>query len=186
MVATNFFDDFPMIEPDATRKSAWDAAELFMKILGWRVSGGDKSLPLGEHFEVLGIILSIAWQGEKAGVRFENKPSRVQEMHRLFKSIAEERNVDRSMVAMVLDKMQFYKGQILGRGVQPAATVMQEAVVRCQGRVVLNVEERAVLDKVANELLDALPRMLVAGEEKRPVLVFTDGTSERDSHTYGI
>eukprot|EP00971_Amphidinium_carterae_P173594 3441546-Amphidinium_carterae.1 len=69
---------------------------------------------------------------------------------------------------MVLGKMQFYKGQILGRGIQPATTVMQEALVRCQGRVVLDAQECAILDKVADELLHSVPRMLVAGDETRP------------------
>ena len=53
LVNTNFFDDFCQLEVEALGPSAWDTAELVMKLLGWRISmSDDKRLP--QEFSMLG------------------------------------------------------------------------------------------------------------------------------------
>eukprot|EP00971_Amphidinium_carterae_P015446 305147-Amphidinium_carterae.1 len=66
MCCTNFFDDYPALEPDVTAQTAKHAAELFVSILGWKVAEGDKALDFEQSFEVLGIVMEMTWCNERA------------------------------------------------------------------------------------------------------------------------
>ena len=46
LVNTNFFDDFCQLEMSTLCPSAWERAEMVMKLLGWRISSSEeKRLP---------------------------------------------------------------------------------------------------------------------------------------------
>eukprot|EP00971_Amphidinium_carterae_P173914 3447382-Amphidinium_carterae.1 len=72
MCCTNFFDDFPALEPDVMAQTAKDAAKRFLGIFGLEGSRslpeGDKALELDQSFEVLGIMMEMTWCNEKEAV----------------------------------------------------------------------------------------------------------------------
>ena len=61
LIMGNYYDDYPSIEPAATAKSALACQNFFFKPLGWEVATGDKCLDHAGEFEVLGVLVLLAF-----------------------------------------------------------------------------------------------------------------------------
>ena len=60
--------------------SAWETAELVMRLLGWRISTSeDKRLPFSTKFVMLGAVVDLSSMAE-GKVLVMNKPSRLEDI----------------------------------------------------------------------------------------------------------
>ena len=61
LTCLNFYDDFPMIEPEATAAFARTSAQVYAKLLGWQFSAdSSKSLPFDKLFSALGVVFGLS------------------------------------------------------------------------------------------------------------------------------
>ena len=56
----NFFDDFPILATSSLAKSTLTAGHLFLSLLGWNISAGDKQADFASMFSALGVTFNIA------------------------------------------------------------------------------------------------------------------------------
>ena len=96
LVNTNFFDDFCQIERRELCQSAWQTAELVMKLLGWRISmSDDKRLPFSQEFNLLGAVVNLK-EATAGIVEIHNKQSRLDDLRILVEDICSKQTVSLS------------------------------------------------------------------------------------------
>ena len=62
LYCTNFFDDFPMVEPAATAEQAHALFNEVLELLGWRVALEEKkNKPFADSFACLGVEINLAF-----------------------------------------------------------------------------------------------------------------------------
>eukprot|EP00434_Breviolum_minutum_P045097 symbB.v1.2.040360.t1/scaffold7170.1/size12902/1 len=75
--STNFYDDYPTVEPGEVATSSLEASSLLLDCLGWKFAKeGKKALPFAEVFSVLGVQLRLG-NSSKGEIWMQNKPDRV-------------------------------------------------------------------------------------------------------------
>ena len=75
--ATNFYDDYPTVEPEETAASSLEASTILLDSLGWKFAReGKKALPFADAFSVLGVQLKLD-KTSRGELWLQNKPERV-------------------------------------------------------------------------------------------------------------
>ena len=179
LVNTNFFDDFCQLEIPALCGSAWETAELVMRLLGWRISTSeDKRLPFSTKFVMLGAVIDLSSMAE-GKVLVMNKPSRLEDIASLVHSITSKRKVPLSLVETLRGRLLYAAGHTFGRSTQLAIQLISKAV-REGPLVVIDENTKKVILSALELLQQAGPRVVNAWTGTRPILVFTDGACEQD------
>jgi hypothetical protein len=173
---TNFYDDFPVVEPKATSHSAKLALELFFKILGWHTASGDKALVFNKSFAVLGVQFDLSSINDGKFV-ISNKRSRVDELIEVANTLASKSRVSAASVRSFHGKMQFAKGQFAGNEFRHFLNFLSQI---CEGPEQCMVDSTFVLmmNHLVMLLSSSAPRVITVGNDKSPIIIFTDGASE--------
>ena len=185
LVMCNYYDDYPSIEPEPSAKAALACQNFFFRLLGWEVATGNKCLDHASEFEVLGVVCRLAFGDAIPKIVVGNKPSRCSEVADELAALADERTVKRGRCAQLAGRLQFMKGQVQGRVIQPALAILTDvACARMSSR--LSSESRSTLQAVADSILGAIPRTLSLVDSIVPILVFTDGACEAEGDSFGM
>ncbi|CAE7860752.1 unnamed protein product, partial [Symbiodinium necroappetens] len=83
IINTSYYDDFCQIEVSGLEKSAAQAAERFMALLGWEIARGDKLKPFSSSFNILGVTVSFDRSAEGA-IHVSNKQERLPDLWKLL------------------------------------------------------------------------------------------------------
>ena len=179
VVNTNFFDDFCQLEREGLCNSAWETAELVMKLLGWRISmSEDKRSPFSEEFNLLGAVVDLT-KAACGSIAVHNKPSRINDLQSLVQSICGSETVALSTLETLKGRLLYAAGHTFGRCSQLALQLISR-VTRRKPLVLVEEPLKEVIKQALSCLMDAKPRMVFAWSGRLPLLLFTDGACEED------
>lgn len=179
LVNTNFFDDFCQLEVPALCKSAWDTAELVMKLLGWRISmSDDKRLPFSKSFNMLGAVVDFT-EIHSGKILIRNKQSRLDDISALVNSILESSSIPSSLVETLKGRMLYAAGHTFGRCTHLATQLISRAA-RKGPMILVDDQLSSALAGALASLLNSKPRVVRSWSGNKPAVVFTDGACEED------
>ena len=179
VVNTNFFDDFCQLECEGLCDSAWQTAELVMKLLGWRISmSEDKRSPFAQEFNLLGAVVDLS-EAKFGVVSVHNKPSRITDLRELVNSICGSQTVAVSTLETLRGRLLYAAGHTFGRCTQLAIQLISR-VARRGPLVLLDDQLKGVILKALHCLIDSKPRRVQAWTGRPPIIMFTDGACEDD------
>eukprot|EP00971_Amphidinium_carterae_P335665 6471643-Amphidinium_carterae.1 len=124
LVALNYVDDYPCFEPAPTASNAQESFQLFLQLLGWEVSLGEKALPHSSEFEILGVILELHLHEVPGFVKISCKPGRMDEILKQVDAMISDGTISRGALAKLLGRLNFIRSQVLGRFIEPVVTIM--------------------------------------------------------------
>ena len=179
VVNTNFFDDFCQLECEELCSSAWETAELVMKLLGWRISmSEDKRSPFSAEFNLLGAVIDLT-KASSGTIAVHNKPSRIEDLKSLVHSICDSETVALSTLETLKGRLLYAAGHTFGRCSQLAIQLISRVTRR--GPLVL-VEEplKEVIKQALYCLVNSKPRVVSAWSGRLPLILFTDGACEEN------
>jgi hypothetical protein len=177
LAVTNYFDDFPQVEPASLWASAKESLLGLFELLGWRVALEEKkNRPFATEFNVLGV--TVDFKGSPRGaVLIKNKADRVTELLGAVAS-AKAHGLTFAEAASLRGRFQYAESQTFGRCASAALAVLgsRAALVRFHGCA--SEELLAALEWLASFVSNARPREVGAFYERAQCLVFTDGACE--------
>eukprot|EP00435_Cladocopium_sp_Y103_P003437 s3690_g1.t1 len=170
------YDDFPLFNPAELACSADESASELLDLLGWRhARTGPKGKPFESSFQVLGCSLNLEAIDE-GKVILENKPGRIDRLLEQLNKIKQANRMSLHEAQVLHGLLRYACGFLAGRNLhQVCAEVMAFGNSSAQGRLRNLVD---FCDYATECLKRAQPRVLSAGGERRPLLVFTDGAWE--------
>ena len=180
LVNTNFFDDFCRLERAGLCDSAWQTAELVMRLLGWRISmSEDKRGPFSKEFNLLGAVIDLSC-ATSGIVSVHNKPSRISYLQDLVESICSSQTVALSTMETLKGRLLYAAGHTFGRCTQLAIQLISK-VTRRGPLLLLDEQLKMVIRQALQCLVDSKPSRVAAWSGRLPILVFTDGACEEDA-----
>ena len=174
-----FYDDFPLFSPEELASNADESASELLDLLGWRhARTGPKGKAFDRAFNVLGCSLDLAEVTEGI-VTMENKPGRIDRLLEHLKKIEMANRISLHEAQILHGLMRYACGSFAGRHLfQVCAEVMTLGTSSSKG----NRRDLAGFCQYAAQALKCCkPRRLIATCERKPILVFTDGSWE-DGH----
>ena len=181
LVNTNFFDDFCQLECEGLCNSAWQTAELVMKLLGWRISmSEDKRSPFAQEFNLLGAVVNLS-EARLGVVSVHNKPSRITDLQELVNNICSSQTVAISTLETLRGRLLYAAGHTFGRCTQLAIQLISR-VARRGPLVLLDEQLKGVVLKALQCLIDSKPRRVEAWSGRPPIIMFTDGACEDEGN----
>ena len=120
LMLTQFYDDFPHLEPVQTSQHARQVATDFLDLLGVSWSGGSKDKAFALVFEPLGVQVDLSDFADRASFIVSNKPSRVVSICTQIDDILATNNLGASVASELHGKLNFAQNQIFGRAGLPA------------------------------------------------------------------
>ena len=185
ILPNQFFDDFPCCEFKQTSLGSRIAFEGLLKILGWEVAVGDKAPPFSTSFSALGNCFDTSDAVSKGIFFVGNKPSRVSNIREIVIEARKSKNLKPSVAAELAGKLQYSSAQVFGDVARPAVRIIRNRSESGKSHEAFSVELDYALAFVQDYLLTAPPRRVYVEENEKPILVFTDGSSEGDKHLWG-
>ena len=175
--STNFYDDYPTVEPGEVATSSLEASSLLLDCLGWKFAKeGKKALPFAEVFSVLGVQLHLG-NSSKGEIWMQNKPDRVASISATVERLHDRGKIHAGEAASLHGQLNFSQGQMLGAALKPAMVYLSEIANQGWGH-----HHKALLgvfrEFVTNTLKSSKPRRASVGDDTTPVLLFTDGAWE--------
>ena len=185
---TNFFDDYPHLDLKSMGQESATAAERLMDLLGWEVSKEPvKRKVFAESFNALGVQVDFS-ESRQLKVKIRNKPSRVVALREVADQVLASGEFPHHVALSYRGKLQHAEGQFFAT---IAALMMPEVRARaggsCPGKDCSPGIKKEILWS-KSFLSTAEPRILLAGDPRPPVLIFTDAALEGqqdDTATYG-
>ncbi len=173
-----YFDDFPIIEPEASQKSAYHASLTLLAQLGWDVSSGEsKSAPFADVMPALGVEFDLT--NSALGICLvRNKASRVVQLRALAASTLESGLLLPREAASMRGRYQYAEGQTFGHAAC-AALFSLGVRSRQQGcQAALTEDLRQSVGWLAAHVTNCPPRRVPMPDGSPPLIIFTDGAFE--------
>ena len=184
LLVCQFFDDFPSVDFGMTASAAQSSAQALLALLGWGWATGEKAPPFDPLFDALGVRFDIDMVLKTKKFLVMNKPSRIDAMVQQFDDIDASDEFSPPLAAEVAGKVQFAHGQTFGDGIRPALAVVRERANARTYDCGLTADIRAALKFAKDFFLTARPREISCCLDDTPIIIFTDGSSER-LHLWG-
>ena len=184
LLVTQFFDDFPGVEPEATSAGARIAFQALLSALGWRWAVGKKDLPYQPAFPMLGTVFDLA-NLEKGSFDIANKPSRVDSLQQELSASLVRNRLSPASASELGGKLTFVECQIDGRAAVPAMRLIHDRANSRSRESALNDMLRLALNFLRDHLQNSPPRTVTVPSGEPPIVIFTDGSSEGNSHLWG-
>lgn len=175
--ATNYYDDFTVLERAELAASAADTVEEFFRLLGWDLKDlpdfSATPAPLGAVFD-----LSSAGDGD---IRIGNKPERAEEMSKAILEFVASDMQDHKLLEKIRGRILFARSLCFGRFAGCALRALNRACGTLAARSGQPDFDAGELRQALLTLADAVafsPARLVRVVYHAPVCVFTDGAIE--------
>jgi hypothetical protein len=171
-----FYDDFPLFAPEELAQDTDACASELLDLLGWRhARTGPKGKPFERKFQVLGCTLDLTDVAQGVLVA-ENKPGRIDRLLMQLESIKAANSISLHEAQVLHGLMRYACGFFSGRHLHQ---VCAEVLALCSSST--KRSNRGIgdfCDYASSTLRDCRPRTIAASCEKRPFLIFTDGSWE--------
>ena len=180
-VSAVFFDDFPTMTPEPGSNVLKSAITSVPSLLGWsRARDGKKALNFSEKFNALGAEVDLGCISQGC-YKIRNKEGRVPRLIE-FLSQVEARGFFKPGEASVMQgHLNFATGFYLSKGLRFLTKTLTSVARSSDNRAQIKA-----FCRMANHLLPVAPdRQFRVADQKRPVLVFTDGAYEEGSASAG-
>jgi hypothetical protein len=186
LLCTQFYDDFPQVEPSQTSAEARKCATEFLDILGVAWSGGDKDKPFDSVFEPLGVRIDLSHMHDNATIEISNKPSRVSAICKQVDDVLESQQFPAALASELHGKLNFCQSQTFGRAAIPAIREIGKRAY--EGGKNSDIPPRLLraFEFVKDHLRYAPPRTIGACDPTQNILVFSDGAFESGKATWGF
>ena len=180
LLCTNFYDDYPCVEPRLTAESSRLAFETMLDALGiWYAKDGSKALEFNSTFDVLGVRFDVH-ELHTGKFYAGNKPSRIQGLKQSLQSVLETSEMGKSHAMSIAGQLFFASGNCVGKAMRPAISIFQsfgsDLMTRCESSSAVIVAVKYLLTILDEER----PRSFSVFDDKQPVIVFTDGSFENE------
>jgi hypothetical protein len=185
LIQAQFYDDFPCIEPDLSAKLAQSSFQSLLKILGLPFSEGKKCLPFSHEFNALGVTFSLPTDGSKA-FYIKNKKDRVESIAKQIDDVLASNDMGYTLAAEMHGKLRYTEAQIFGRGSLP---YIRELSARASNKLSirkLGHKLEFALRMLKQILLHGPARKIDTADNRRPILVFTDGSHDEQRSGWGL
>ena len=178
---TNFFDDYVLVAPAPIAKFMYKGMKNVLEILGWTLKEDSINDP-ETQFTGLGVVFEF---GEDARtITVKNKKSRMEKLEKEIHKITDKEGpmlLSLAQVSVLRGKMVFSISQIAGR----VGAIPLNLLSKHNGGRIKEDLRRALLWWVEAAVHRAKPRTVKVGDERRPILIFTDGAHEETVTGYG-
>ena len=185
LLLAQFYDDFPGIEPDYSSTLAQSAFQTLLNLLGFPYSEGRKCLPFRPDFNALGVTYSLPTNAGKV-FYIKNKEERVDSIEVQIDDIIESNELGYALAAEMHGKLRYTEAQIFGRGSLP---YIRELSQRASNKVCARKLGRKLefaLRMLKHILRHGPSRKIDTSDNRRPVLVFTDGSHDDSRSGWGL
>jgi len=178
-LSTNFYDDYPCIEPELTAHSARLSFEMLLDLLGWKyATDGTKALPFIKECDVLRVRFNLN-ELHCGSFSAGNKPSRIAQLESNVGSFLADGSLRKSEAHSLAGQFMFAAGHCIGNALRPSIAILQSfAVAKVNERQMLEDLVPLSLKHVAFCLNSAAPRIFSTTDCREPVVIFTDGSFE--------
>lgn len=181
LVATVYYDEFPLVEPLEIAEDAQAMLEAVLAKVGWTVAKEEKkNRPFATWFQVLGVVVDLK-DFSVGRVAVRSVPDRMQSVTKELSQVLATGTLPPPQAAALAGRLQFLMSSCLGKNACVAAFAVRQ-----------RASERAARSEVrpGTSLFDALswlrdhlcslpPRTIWLRTTRRPVLVFTGGACEK-------
>ena len=114
IVAANYYDDFPIIEPAGRAESAGTTAVQVFELLGWEVKTETKEAPVTDELTALGVVFDLSTT-EDGYASVRNKPDRVDGLCAEIDALLEKKFFATAHCESLRGKLRYAAGQTFGR-----------------------------------------------------------------------
>jgi hypothetical protein len=175
LVVCNFYDDYPCIEPEFTSKHARMTAETFLALLGWNFSKDPgKALDFAKQFAALGVVFDLSRADENLAF-VSNKTSRLETVTATTQALVKRGYTLKHERDSLRGTLQFLERFVFGRIGKLLIREVEAGAGPLYGKKLLDDEAvRSFLEIIA-WLKSSEPRALRPFNERRPILIFSDG-----------
>ena len=147
----------------------------FFRLLGWGVSGGEKSLPFATRFKALGVQVCLSACADGV-ITVENTSSRVEELVAAIRTALETGHLGPAAALSLRGRMQFARSQLSSRASRLCLTaVSRHAVSSASPKLSGAVEEKL---RLFADILESSPPRIISSKAAHPWLIFTDASFE--------
>ena len=181
VVATNYFDDYPVITLEALRRDSDQTVQCVMKMLGIATSV-DKELPFSDVVDLLGVTVDVSDPSGRT-VKVGNKQSRTKEMCDALTKIVGERKVSTASLPSVFGRLQFMESQLLGSSGRLAIAEIRRLERSSCKMVSLDAEDVQIFELLKGRI-ESPPRTILTSVQEKPLIVFTDGACETEDDVF--
>lgn len=124
ILTTGYFDDFLILATSAESGAVTSCVQLVLKMLGWAFAEtGPKAPDFSETFQALGVLLDV--RSIHRGLALViNTESRRRDLVQILTSILEDGHLSQIDVLRLRGRLQFAAGNIFGRIVKAALSVV--------------------------------------------------------------
>ena len=182
LVCTQFYDDYPTVEPLQTSALAKSTFEAVLRAFGWPWSEGPKDRPFAKVFNALGAEVDLEGMPNRS-VAFGNKPERIASILAAAQIYKLRGRASKHEAAALHGKIQFAGTQIFGKAALPSMRILSRI---SSGQIVDKHELLSALVDLESYFVTAVPRLLTVAGTERPIIIFTDGSSEGEIHQWGL
>ena len=175
LMATNYYDDYPVVEVEGLASNADSAIRAFLQYLGF-VWSADKDKPFSAVADMLGVRVDSSAIGMDK-VLVCNKPERSRDLADSVSRVLSSGCVEPRSIPALFGRLQFAEAQILGRQGKLAMSCLRsvEKFSHCH---VLESSEVAAFEELRKRLTQGRPRELVVFSQGSIRILFTDGACE--------
>ena len=185
IVASNFYDDFPVLEPALTSTSARSAFESMLTILGVSYATTEKkSKPHAAQFEALGVVVDLS-ELHLGRLLVTNKVSRIRELIQSIEGVLTSSRLRSPEANELAGRMHYAASNVFGFAAKPALRVLQRHAASMPSSKQVTAEVRSALQFLIKFLNEAKPRSITKKDVLAPIIVLTDGACEGDQVTCG-
>ena len=174
-MATNYYDDYPVVEVEGLASNADSAIRAFLQYLGF-VWSADKDKPFSAVADMLGVRVDSSAIGMDK-VLVCKKPERSRDLADSVSRVLSSGCVEPRSIPALFGRLQFAEAQILGRQGKLAMSCLRsvEKFSHCH---VLDSSEVAAFEELRKRLTQGRPRELVVCPQGSIRILFTDGACE--------
>ena len=186
LLTTQFYDDFPMLEPEQTSTTARSFSTQLLDLLGINWSAGDKDKPFSSVFEPLGVCIDLTGMATKGVVVISNKLSRINAICADIDTALLKDILSPPIASEMHGKLQFSQAQVFGRAALPAVREVSHRSHQPGNAFALTPRLRKALEYLKAFLRSAPPRTVSACDQVTNLIIFSDGAFENGSATWGF
>ena len=180
-ICTVFFDDFPTLTPEPGSDILKSAISTVLSLLGWaHAKEGKKALNFSKQFIALGAEVDLEFLSQ-GSFKIKNKEGRVPKLNDFLSQVEARGFFKPGEISVLQGHLNFATGFYLSKGLR-FLTKALTSVARCPG----NNSQVAAFCQMARHLLAVTPdRQFNVSDQRRPMLIFSDGAYEQGKATAG-
>ena len=178
LLITNFYDDFPGIEPSVTAASSRLAFESMLDILGWKYAAqGSKAEPFEGSFVALGVLFDVSRLNQGSFIA-GNKPARMEHLLEVVQNLLLKATITPAEAFSLAGQLFFAAGNCIGKSFRPVIAILQNFAVSGNKSSEATHLVKTALSTLRETFAHSKPRVFSIKDETKPIIIFTDGSFE--------